>query len=133
MVFRERLRALRKEEKLTQSRLAQILNYGSTAISNYESGRNEPSISDLKKIACFFNVSMDYLLCVNDIRNPYVEKTDAGCFENFYQDYCALTEENAKEAKKFIRYLLFLQEGENESDYQYGGNLKVAEPQKKYE
>ena len=72
--FKERLKSLRKERKLTQSALGSILNYGYTAISNYESGRNEPSITDLKKIAEFFDVSMDYLLCVNDIRNPYVER-----------------------------------------------------------
>ena len=65
--FKERLKSLRKERKLTQSALGSILNYGYTAISNYESGRNEPSITDLKKIAEFFDVSMDYLLCVNDL------------------------------------------------------------------
>ena len=78
MEFKERLKSLRKERKLTQSALGSILNYGYTAISNYESGRNEPSITDLKKIAEFFDVSMDYLLCVNDIRNPYVEVSHWG-------------------------------------------------------
>ena len=133
MIFSERLRMLREKGGYTQQQLADILRITKNSISHYELNMCMPSIEVLVEMTRFFNVSMDYLLCVNDIRNPYVEKTDAGCFENFYQDYCALTEENAKEAKKFIRYLLFLQEGENESDYQYGGNLKVAEPQKKYE
>ena len=66
MEFRERLKFLRENyyvngKKLTQTQLANILGYGYTAISNYESGRNEPSINDLKKIADFFNVSLDYL------------------------------------------------------------------------
>ena len=72
MEFKDRLKALRKEKKLTQVKLGEMLNYGYTAIANYESGRNQPSISDLKKIASIFNVSMDYLLGVNDIRYPYV-------------------------------------------------------------
>ncbi len=75
MEFKERLRMLRKEFGFTQEELAKRLNYGYTAISNYESGRNEPSISDLKKIADCFQVSMDYLLCVSDIRNPYHPST----------------------------------------------------------
>ena len=50
MEFKDRLKALRKEKKLTQVKLGEMLNYGYTAIANYESGRNQPSISDLKKM-----------------------------------------------------------------------------------
>ncbi len=50
MEFKDRLKALRKEKKLTQVKLGEMLNYGYTAIANYESGRNQPSISDLKKL-----------------------------------------------------------------------------------
>ena len=45
MEFKDRLKALRKEKKLTQVKLGEMLNYGYTAIANYESGRNQPSIS----------------------------------------------------------------------------------------
>lgn len=38
------------------------MGYGYTAVANYESGRNEPSIDDLIKIADFFQVSMDVLV-----------------------------------------------------------------------
>lgn len=61
-IFSERLRALRTSRSISQERLARQLNYGYTAIANYESGRNEPSISDLSKIADFFDVSVDYLI-----------------------------------------------------------------------
>ena len=46
--FKDRLKMLRKEKKLTQVKLGEMLNYGYTAIANYESGRNQPSIPDLK-------------------------------------------------------------------------------------
>ena len=49
--FAENLKRFRKSKKLTQTELGKMLNYGSTAIANYESGRNEPSIDDLIKIA----------------------------------------------------------------------------------
>lgn len=83
MEFKDRLKALRKEKKLTQVKLGEMLNYGYTAIANYESGRNQPSISDLKKIASIFNVSMDYLLGVNDIRYPYVIDDETAAFNDF--------------------------------------------------
>ena len=104
--FKERLKSLRKERKLTQSALGSILNYGYTAISNYESGRNEPSITDLKKIAEFFDVSMDYLLCVNDIRNPYVERDYPEQFNEFKNIYTMLDNDKRELLDDFMRWML---------------------------
>lgn len=70
MEFKDRLRQLRKKNKLTQEELAKILNYGYTAIANYESGRTQPSLNNLKKLAEFFKVSTDYLLCITDDSTP---------------------------------------------------------------
>lgn len=60
--FRERLKDLRRERNITQVKLGKYLDFGYTAIANYENGRNEPSIDTLIKIAKFFDVSVDYLL-----------------------------------------------------------------------
>ena len=60
-MFKDVLKSLRKSRKITQSELGNMLGYGYTAISNYESGRNEPSINDLIRLADYFNVSLDYL------------------------------------------------------------------------
>lgn len=59
--FSEILKNLRKEAGLTQNELATRLGYGYTAISNYEEGRNEPSLTDLVKFATEFKVSVDFL------------------------------------------------------------------------
>lgn len=56
---------------MTQNKLAAVLKYGYSAISNYESGRNEPSIKDLSILANFFNVSLDYLLGASIERQRY--------------------------------------------------------------
>ena len=45
--FAKNLRYYRKQKRLSQAELAKALNYGDTTISNYESGRNEPSFDDL--------------------------------------------------------------------------------------
>lgn len=60
--FHEKLRMLRKEKKLSQVEVGKILHYGYTAISNYENGRNEPTLTDLCRLADFFDVSTDFLL-----------------------------------------------------------------------
>lgn len=60
--FAKNLRYYRKQKKLSQAKLAQGLNYGYTAIANYESGRNEPSLDDLIRLARILNVTPDALL-----------------------------------------------------------------------
>ena len=106
MEFKDRLRALRKEKKLTQVKLGEMLNYGYTAIANYESGRNQPSIPDLKKIASIFNVSMDYLLGINDIRHPYVIDDDSAAFNEFRRYYVLLEEESKEDLLLYMEFLI---------------------------
>ncbi len=60
--FAKNLRYYRKKEKLSQTELAKVLHYGYTAIANYESGRNEPSIDDLIRIATTLHLSLDELV-----------------------------------------------------------------------
>lgn len=61
-VFAQNLRKYRKLCGMTQKALAKELHYSHTAIANYESGRNEPSLSDLCHLADVLDVSTDQLL-----------------------------------------------------------------------
>ena len=67
MEFNEKLQALRKSKALTQEELAQALFVSRTAVSKWESGRGYPGIDSLKEIARFFSVSIDELLCPEEI------------------------------------------------------------------
>lgn len=60
--FAKNLKKYRKMKNISQEKLGKSLNYGSTAIANYESGRNEPSIDSLIKIAEVLDVTIDDLL-----------------------------------------------------------------------
>ena len=60
--FAERLRTLRREMDLTQGKLADILETTQRKISYWESGKIEPDLCSLWKIADFFDVSVDYLI-----------------------------------------------------------------------
>lgn len=118
MEFHERLKALRKERKMTQAELAKELAYGATAISNYEAGINQPSIVDLKKIASVFDVSMDYLLCVSDIRTTYVTDPEDTTTVDFLRKLTAL---NGSSKSELLQYMDWLQARQEKADAQYYG------------
>ncbi len=60
--FAERLKALRLEWELTQEKLADVLGTTQRKISYWESGKIEPDLCSLWKLADFFDVSVDYLI-----------------------------------------------------------------------
>ena len=63
MKFGEKLRALRIQNHLTQTALAEKLGVSLRTLQNYESCSMYPKQTDIyAKIAAFFNVSTDYLL-----------------------------------------------------------------------
>ncbi len=103
--FHDRLKGLRKEKKMTQSELGTLLGYGYTTIANYESGRNQPRIADLKKIADIFDVSLDYLLCVSDMRKMNVPKKNMGDLENFLFYYMQLNLGSLQELLSYMKWL----------------------------
>ena len=66
MEFCDILSDLRKEKRLFQDDVAKIVNVSKSTISNWEKGKQEPSIDCIKKLSAFFNVSTDYLLGLED-------------------------------------------------------------------
>lgn len=110
MNFNNRLKQLRQKHKLTQSELADILGLKPTAISNYESKRNEPSFDKLIALSKYFDVSCDYLLGISDAYLPIggeVLDKDIVSFFNLYQQ---LNDENSAELRSYADYLLYRQE-----------------------
>ncbi len=69
--FNERLRELREDNNLKQKELAEKILVDQRSLSFYEIGKYEPNIETLKKIALYFNVSVDYLLGLTDEIKPY--------------------------------------------------------------
>ena len=66
-IFKDRLKELRLEKGISQNDLGKILNVSKMAISHWESGRSEPSITQLIILANYFEVSVDYLVAKEDI------------------------------------------------------------------
>lgn len=56
------LREIRKQRKLNQQKVAMDLNISREALSYYENGKREPSLSLLVSMSEYFNVSINYLI-----------------------------------------------------------------------
>ncbi|MEF9991886.1 MAG: helix-turn-helix transcriptional regulator [Romboutsia sp.] len=65
-----RLRALRKEKNITLDQMAESLNTNKVTLSRYETGVREPKQETLNMLANYFNVSVDYLFCRTNEKNP---------------------------------------------------------------
>lgn len=68
--FSKRLKNLRKDKRLTQKQLGELLFIDDTSISKYENEKAMPENELLQRIADFFEVSVDYLLGRIDDQSP---------------------------------------------------------------
>lgn len=71
MLFKDRLKALRIDNDITQKEMSEYLNISRTAYSGYENFGNEPDYATLIKIAEYFDVTTDYLLCRTDLMTSF--------------------------------------------------------------
>ena len=60
--FPEKLRQARKDAGYTQKQIEDILNIQQAVLSSYETGRTQPDLESLGKLADFYAVSVDWLL-----------------------------------------------------------------------
>lgn len=67
----DRIKTLRNEMKLTQEEFAEKIGVHVKQLSKYESNRNLPSVTILKNIADFCDITLDYLAYGKD---PVIEK-----------------------------------------------------------
>jgi len=68
--FGQRLRSLVHEHGIRREELASYLGVHWRTIYHYETDKREPNISQLKALADFFNVSLDYLVGRTDDPTP---------------------------------------------------------------
>ena len=56
------LKKIRQQKCLNQQKVAMDLNISREALSYYENGKREPSLSMLVSMSNYFNVSINYLI-----------------------------------------------------------------------
>ena len=79
IIISDNLKELRKKKNNTQEDLAEFLTVSSAAVSKWERGECYPDIEFLPKIASYYNISLDELFGMNEIRKKeciekYLEK-----------------------------------------------------------
>ena len=74
MELPEKLYTLRKKSGLSQERLAEKLGVSRQAISKWESGQSVPETDKLIAISDYFNVSLDYLMKQDSLRQNDLPK-----------------------------------------------------------
>ena len=73
--FADRMKELRKEQKMTQDELADKLGISRSTVGMYEQGRREPDFEMLDMVADIFDVSIGYMVG-NKERGRYPRNAD---------------------------------------------------------
>lgn len=66
-----RLRDLREDKDLFQKDIAKVLNMSQRGYSHYETETTDIPTEILKKLALFYNTSIDYILGLTNEKKPY--------------------------------------------------------------
>lgn len=66
-----RIRELREDKDMNQTTMAKLLGMSQTGYSKYETGENDIPTSVLIQLAQYHKTSVDYLLGLTNIREPY--------------------------------------------------------------
>ena len=69
--MKKRLRDIREDRDLNQKELADVLGVHQTTYSSYEIGKLSLTVVVLIKLAKYYKVSVDYLLGLTDVTQPY--------------------------------------------------------------
>ena len=107
--FAVRLNELRREKGLTGEELGEIIGVNKATISRYENGKLEsPTLGVLKKLAEYFDISIDYIAGTSNIREKGI--TAAALSELFR----SLDDDNKLKLMSYARYLKAEQEGSSD-------------------
>lgn len=103
-MYGKRIKKLRLEQGLKQKELAEKLGISTSSIGMYEREARQPDTEILKKIANYFNVSIDYILGNSDKR-----------------DHSELTRKDEKDIAKTLTILKDQIENNQSGELNYNG------------
>lgn len=92
----KRLSALREESDQKQQIVAKELGINTVTLSGYEIGKSEPNLEVLVRLADFYKVSLDYLLCRTDTKIQF-DKEEYAARDQERKDVQAKIEQLATE------------------------------------
>lgn len=97
--FPNNLRHMRLQKGLTQEELGKILDKDYSTIGKWENGTRSPIMEDALKVADFFNVSLEEMIC----KNIYEQNTKSyDELELLFSKHKNILTDEDKEYMKFI-------------------------------
>lgn len=109
MAIGEKIKSFRNKREITQEQLAAYLNISFQSVSKWECGDAYPDITMLPKIAMFFGITTDELLCIDKLKEQ--EEIE----EYIKQHYKALSIGHTQEAVAIMR----------EANTKYPSNFRI--------
>lgn len=94
-IFARRLKKLREQNNLSTRALGELVGTSNATISRYETGKRDPDLLIVYKLATYFKVDIGYL--AGEDGNTGVE--------NLITTYSQLSDDSKLDAIKFITYL----------------------------
>ena len=74
MHYSQRIRMLREDQDCSQSKIAALLRVGQRTYCDYELGKTRIPVDSLILLARFYNVSMDYICGISDVRGTFPQR-----------------------------------------------------------
>ena len=100
------LKEIRERKKLTQVRLSIDMEVSQELISQYEKGVSLPTVSNLIKLANFFNCSTDYLLGLTKNPKKIISFTENELEKQMLlEKYNSLSTQNKEHLLSYLDYL----------------------------
>ena len=104
-MFSKRLKELRKKANITQIEFAKRFNIANGTVGNWESGNRQPDYDTLSKIAEFFDVSIDYLLCrTNTPQSVPLDEQLSGIDFALWSESREMTDEEKQDIIDYIKF-----------------------------
>lgn len=97
-----RLKELREQQRLSQEGLGLKLGVSQSTISVYELGERVPDLNVLIKLAKIFDVSLDYLVGLSDVRQRMMSSDLSPDELEYLQKYRRLGAVNKEKVKAYI-------------------------------
>ncbi len=72
--FGKRLEFIMDNKNVSRKQLAENLNLAPNSVSNYVTDNRKPDLNIIKNIACYLNVSADFLLGLTDDYRTYLSR-----------------------------------------------------------
>lgn len=108
MAIGDRIKDLRSDQGLSRQYIADHLGISPSTVNMLERNERQPSVELLDKLAEYFNVSVDYLLCRTDIKDAYTrtnrDPLDEILGKIIQRDATPITEKKKQKLLKIIEH-----------------------------